>query len=87
MGSCRNTKDIKHEVESLLASTFRALNDPRPLRFHSKPYTTCLQQYGSDKPDLRIPAVLMPAPTTVCSPSVSRAVLFLVLLLSVGVCI
>lgn len=72
--SCRNTKDIKRVVESLLTSTFRALDDLRPLRFRSMSYTACLQQYGSDKPDLRIPVILIPASEAVCSPSVSRAV-------------
>ena len=72
--SCHNTKDIKRVVESLLTSTFRALDDLRPLRFRSMSYTACLQQYGSDKPDLRIPVILIPASEAVCSPSISRAV-------------
>lgn len=74
VGACRNRQDIQHTVQRILSSTFKALDPSRHIHFHSLPYTTCLQQYGSDKPDLRIPAVLLPVPAATCSPSMNRAV-------------
>lgn len=74
VGWRRNKKEIQHTVQRILSSTFQALDHSKHLHFHSLSYTTCLQQYGSDKPDLRIPAVLIPVPAATCSPSVNRAV-------------
>lgn len=61
-------------MESILKSTFTSLNESRPLHFRSLFYDACLQQYGSDKPDLRIPFTLLPISSSLYSPTVRKAV-------------
>lgn len=52
-------------MEQLIHHTFSSLHLPNPISFQSITYHDALTQYGSDKPDLRIPISLHHLPTTV----------------------
>lgn len=42
-------------IQNLLLSTFQTAGISNSVSFRSLSYDACLSQYGSDKPDLRIP--------------------------------
>ena len=42
-------------IQNLLLSTFQTAGIPNSVSFRSLSYDTCLSEFGSDKPDLRIP--------------------------------
>ena len=66
---------MKSVIVATLRRAFHAAGVTNPLSFESMPYSRALAAYGSDKPDLRIPALLQPlAPTLYVAETVTKAV-------------
>lgn len=53
---------MKSVVVSTLRQALRATGVSNPITFECMSYNRALAAYGSDKPDLRIPALLQPLP-------------------------
>ncbi|CBK24377.2 Aspartyl-tRNA synthetase [Blastocystis hominis] len=55
MAYITDLSEIQSTIQNLLLSTFQTAGISNPVSFRSLSYDACLSEFGSDKPDLRIP--------------------------------